>query len=144
MNLRLGGESREGVAFGGPIVYGDQHGDSRQGLPGNVYQSCEADFAFYSPESAVGRLRTGTIRTGDIYNLASWNNTIQIVTLRGSQLEGCIPAKDIERDRTYTLATTDFVVEEERDRVFGGGKVSNPHLCLRDETIQHVKRHGFV
>ena len=38
MNLRLGGESREGVAFGGPIVYGDQHGDSRQGLPGNVYQ----------------------------------------------------------------------------------------------------------
>jgi len=38
MNLRLGGKSREGVAFGGPMVYGDQHGDSVPGLPGNIYQ----------------------------------------------------------------------------------------------------------
>ncbi len=314
MNLRLGGESREGVAFGGPIVYGDQHGDSRQGLPGNVYQyqfhqgqelfdglspeqkkrallakapiqtqiellgdgghfpgipvkelstknkqyaetlvrdilkvyaredvayawkcleknggveslhlsyyadgevdgsghyqifrlegpsavfyfrgfphvhafinvgmdgnaplsvgeelgvnetivegaslcaffervmraSCETDFAYYSPESAVGRLRTGVIRTGDIYNLVSWNNTVHIVKLRGSQLEGQLMksrAKHIERDRTYTLATTNFVIEEELDRVFGGGKVSDPHLRLRDVTIQYVQRNGFV
>ena len=95
----------------------------------------------------MGRLRTGVIRTGDIYNLESWNNTIQIVTLRGSQLEGQLMksrAKHIERDRTYTVATTDFVVEEELDRVFGGGKVSDPHLRLRDATIHYVKRHGFV
>ena len=37
LNLRLGGESREGVAFGGPQVYGDQRGDSEPGLPGNLY-----------------------------------------------------------------------------------------------------------
>lgn len=37
LNLRLGGRNREGVAFGGPLVYGDQRGNERQGLPGNLY-----------------------------------------------------------------------------------------------------------
>ena len=38
VNLRLGGRSREGAAFGGPQVYGDQRGNDRPGLPGNVYR----------------------------------------------------------------------------------------------------------
>jgi hypothetical protein len=38
LNLRIGGASAEGVAFGGPQVYGDQRGDGRQGLPGNLYR----------------------------------------------------------------------------------------------------------
>ncbi|MEL7372208.1 MAG: DUF3500 domain-containing protein, partial [Myxococcota bacterium] len=38
LNLRLGGSASEGVAFGGPMVYGDQRGNERQGLPGNVYR----------------------------------------------------------------------------------------------------------
>jgi len=38
LNLRLGGKNREGVAFGGPQVYGDQGGNNRVGLPGNVYR----------------------------------------------------------------------------------------------------------
>jgi hypothetical protein len=36
--LRLGGKSKEGAAFGGPQVYGDQRGDERPGLPGNLYR----------------------------------------------------------------------------------------------------------
>jgi len=38
LNLRLGGKSREGAAFGGPQVYGDQRGNGHIGLPGNVYR----------------------------------------------------------------------------------------------------------
>jgi hypothetical protein len=38
VNLRLGGASREGAAFGGPQVYGDQRGNERPGLPGNLYR----------------------------------------------------------------------------------------------------------
>jgi hypothetical protein len=38
LNLRVGGRSREGAAFGGPLVYGDQRGNSVQGLPGNLYR----------------------------------------------------------------------------------------------------------
>jgi Protein of unknown function (DUF3500)/5'-nucleotidase, C-terminal domain len=38
LNLRLGGRSREGAAFGGPLVYGDQRGNEQVGLPGNLYR----------------------------------------------------------------------------------------------------------
>jgi hypothetical protein len=38
LNLRLGGASSEGAAFGGPQVYGDQRGNEQPGLPGNVYR----------------------------------------------------------------------------------------------------------
>ncbi|HEY8210315.1 MAG TPA: 5'-nucleotidase C-terminal domain-containing protein [Myxococcaceae bacterium] len=38
VNLRIGGASREGAAFGGPLVYGDQQGDEVPGLPGNLYR----------------------------------------------------------------------------------------------------------
>ena len=38
LNLRLGGASPEGAAFGGPQVYGDQHGNERVGLPNNIYR----------------------------------------------------------------------------------------------------------
>jgi hypothetical protein len=38
VNLRIGGRNREGVAFGGPQVYGDQRGDGQVGLPGNLYR----------------------------------------------------------------------------------------------------------
>src|SRR5207237_3724634 len=38
LNLRVGGKSLEGAAFGGPQVYGDQRGNERVGLPGNVYR----------------------------------------------------------------------------------------------------------
>src|SRR5215831_11472556 len=38
LNLRVGGQCREGAAFGGPLVYGDQRGNSIQGLPDNLYR----------------------------------------------------------------------------------------------------------
>jgi hypothetical protein len=54
LNLRIGGRSREGAAFGGPLVYGDQRGDSRPGLPGNLYrfqlETAQRLFLSLSPE----------------------------------------------------------------------------------------------
>ncbi len=38
LNLRLGDARAEGIAFGGPQVYGDQRGDEVAGLPGNAYR----------------------------------------------------------------------------------------------------------
>jgi hypothetical protein len=38
LNLRLGGASPDGAAFGGPQVYGDQRGNEIPGLPGNTYR----------------------------------------------------------------------------------------------------------
>lgn len=38
LNLRIGSLLHDGTAFGGPQVYGDQRGNDRHGLPGNVFR----------------------------------------------------------------------------------------------------------
>jgi hypothetical protein len=38
LNLRVGSQATNGAAFGGPQVYGDQRGNERDGLPGNVFR----------------------------------------------------------------------------------------------------------
>ena len=66
MNLRLGGKSREGVAFGGPQVYGDQRGNGRAGLPGNLFreQFLLAERLLASLDS--GRRRAATLEQAPI------------------------------------------------------------------------------
>jgi len=46
--IRADGDSVEGVAFGGPMIYGHGEGDSTPGLPGNVfyYQTKKANEVF--------------------------------------------------------------------------------------------------
>lgn len=48
LTLRADGDSIEGTAFGGPIVYGHGAGDGQKGLPGNVfyYQTLKANEVF--------------------------------------------------------------------------------------------------
>jgi hypothetical protein len=48
LTIRADGDSVEGAAFGGPIVYGHSAGDSEKGMPGNVfyYQTLKANEVF--------------------------------------------------------------------------------------------------
>lgn len=48
VTIRADGDSTEGTAFGGPIIYGHGTGDSEKGLPGNVfyYQTQQANEVF--------------------------------------------------------------------------------------------------
>jgi hypothetical protein len=48
LTIRADGNSVEGAAFGGPIIYGHGAGDSEKGLPGNVfyYQTQKANEVF--------------------------------------------------------------------------------------------------
>jgi len=48
VTIRADGDSVDNVAFGGPIVYGHGEGDSKKGLPGNVfyYQTKKANEVF--------------------------------------------------------------------------------------------------
>jgi hypothetical protein len=48
VTLRVDGDSVEGAAFGGPMIYGHGAGDSEKGLPGNVfyYQTKKANEVF--------------------------------------------------------------------------------------------------
>src|SRR4051812_50076799 len=60
LNLRLGGKSREGAAFGGPQVYGDQRGNEVAGFPGKGYpgQFFRGERLFFS--LPAGREKKGT------------------------------------------------------------------------------------
>ncbi len=43
-----------------------------------------ADLAFYPQDSVAGRLRPGAIRSGDIYSLESWQESVEVVDVHGS------------------------------------------------------------
>ncbi len=45
-----------------------------------------ADLAFYPQDSVAGRLRPGAIRSGDIYSLESWQESVEVVDVHGSHL----------------------------------------------------------
>ena len=66
--LRLGGVNREGVAFGGPQVWGDQRGNEIVGLPGNAYRDQlelgQALFQGLSPATrAAARVAKAPVQT---------------------------------------------------------------------------------
>lgn len=48
LTIRADGDSTEGAAFGGPMIYGHGEGDAQKGLPGNVfyYQTKQANEVF--------------------------------------------------------------------------------------------------
>lgn len=54
LTIRADGDSVEGTAFGGPIIYGHGTGDSEPGLPGNVfyYQTLKANELFQALDGA--------------------------------------------------------------------------------------------
>jgi len=110
---------------------------------------CGADFGYYDPASVAGRLRAGEIRSGDIYNLESWNNDISVVTVKGSELGGSMRREldlkgvRLEPAREYAIATTDHVAKEQERDAFGGGKARHEKIPLREAAIDWLREHGF-
>jgi uncharacterized protein DUF3500/5'-nucleotidase-like protein len=78
LNLRLGGRSREGAAFGGPQVYGDQRGNAVVGLPGNLYRD-----QFLGAQRLLRSLDEGRRKVA-ILPAAPVQTTIELQGRRGS------------------------------------------------------------
>jgi len=106
------------------------------------------DFAYYEKGAVAGRLRPGQIRTGDIYALESWQDTVEVAEIRGSNLSTALQADLRERglepdsDKTYTVATTSYVASEESEKI---GRIARRRLgpMLRDLTVSYLRSHGF-
>lgn len=141
-----------------PLSVGEALGENHAVLEGAALndlfekamkEHARTDFAYYDGETVVGRLRTGVIRTGDIYNLESWGNAVSVVSIKGSQLRGGAVEALQKRgtafhgETTYTIATTDYLAEEEMTATFGRGKAHAQNVLLRDAVIGYVKKHGF-
>jgi hypothetical protein len=93
LTIRCDGNFKDGTAFGGPIVYGHGAGDSKPGLPGNVfyYQTVKANEVFKSLD--------GKQREKALVARAPAENAVEI---RGVDAAGKFPgiaASDLSSDQ---------------------------------------------
>jgi len=108
-----------------------------------------ADLAFYPQDSVAGRLRPGSIRSGDIYSLESWQESVEVVEVHGSRLSSPLvarlppPEQGPDRTKTYAIATTTYGARELKAQL-GTLDARRPGPLLRDLTIAYLKRHGFA
>jgi hypothetical protein len=103
------------------------------------------DLAYYPAESVVGRLRRGTIRTGDIYVLESWQDSVTIVEIRGSRMGGALLDQlraegiDVAPDRVYAVATTGYAVDELAREALGSIDSRRKGPLVRDAAIAYLR-----
>jgi hypothetical protein len=106
-----------------------------------------ADLAYYPEDSIAGRLRPGTIRSGDIYALESWQEAVTVVDVHGSTLtDGMaerITGGEPDRGRMYTVATTQYAAGSLGERL-GRIESRRPGAMLRDVTVAYLKASGFT
>jgi len=106
-----------------------------------------SDLAFYDKNSVAGRLRPGTIRSGDIDSLESWQEATQVVEIRGAHLSPALlnalrgSRIAVNSEKTYTVATTDYIADHPAKIGRVDGRRSGP--TLRDLTIAYLRSHGF-
>ena len=89
-----------------------------------------ADLGYYPEESVAGRLRPGPIRSGDIYTLESWQESVEV----GEVHDG---------DKTYTVASTTYGMGRLREQR-GPVESRRPRGMLRDLAVAYVRQHGFT
>ncbi len=106
-----------------------------------------ADVGYYPEDSVAGRLRPGPIRSGDIYTLESWQESVEVGEVHGSVLRKTPLAKlaqsEIDGTKMCKVATTRYGVGRLRDEL-GQVESPQPRGMLRDLTIAYVKRHGLA
>jgi hypothetical protein len=108
-----------------------------------------SDFGYYNKDSVAGRLRPGLIRSGDIYSLESWQEKVEVVEVRGSNLSAQLLAtlreQGVESNpaKTYSIATTTYAADELVDR-FGRIETRRAGPMLRDLTVEYLRSHGFT
>src|SRR5262249_11786860 len=78
----------------------------------------QSDLAFYPQDSVAGRLRPGVIRSGDIYSLESWQESVEVVEVLGTHLSAHMIAKlpsaehGPDRTKMYAIATTAYAARD--------------------------------
>jgi hypothetical protein len=114
-----------------------------------MLEQAGADLAYYPAVGVAGRLRSGPIRTGDLYTLESWRDRVAVVEVEGANLAE--PMRTALRSRgsalqlrnTYRIATVRYVADELADEALGTVESDETGAMLRDVVIAHLTEHGF-
>ncbi|HEY2381090.1 MAG TPA: DUF3500 domain-containing protein [Terriglobia bacterium] len=108
-----------------------------------------SDLAYYDERSVAGRLRPGLIRSGDIYSLESWQESVEVVEVRGSNLSAPLQAVlreqriALDDRKTFTVATTAYIASDSKEKL-GRIETRRAGPMLRDLTVAYLRRHGFM
>jgi hypothetical protein len=148
VNVAMDGEA--------PLSVGETLGENQEVLEGGGVKALferamrartGADLACYPADSVVGRLRRGTIRTGDIYTLESWQDHVVVVEVRGARLAReqtermLADGARVDPARLYSVATTGAFASESAERL-GSAESRRGGELLRDATIAYLREHG--
>jgi len=104
-----------------------------------------ADIAWINSGNVRGFLPPGQLLARNIWDLLPFDNAIMVGTFRGSDLPAPVKKEfpDLQPDRMYKLATTDFTVENQASQdQFGVSGMSFPvkSIMQRDAMIDWVKK----
>jgi hypothetical protein len=108
----------------------------------------KSDLGYYPLNSVAGRLRPGVVRSGDIYTLESWQESVEVIEVRGSNLGAPLQAQLREQavpvvpSKTYAIATTHYVADD-RDNKLGRIEARRSGPMLRDLTVAYLRSNGF-
>jgi len=105
---------------------------------------CGTDLGYYDADGVAGSLRKGTIRTGDVYTLESWQDHAVVVEVRGRVLAPALVAalraegRSVEPERRYTVATPEDGAQ------VGRSESSRRAGFVRELTVDYLRAHGFA
>jgi hypothetical protein len=108
----------------------------------------EADVAYYPLPTVVGRLRAGTVRTGDVWVAESWVDDLAVVDADGGDLApevaAALRARGVEPQTKarYRIATTGYLAREAA-RYIGRTSGRRSLGLVRDAVVEHIQKHGF-
>jgi len=108
-----------------------------------------ADFAYYDLDGVAGRLRKGPIRTGDIYALESWQDSVAVVEIKGSNLSATLVEElrnrraELNPRHVYTVATSGYVASELAAEKLGRVESNQKSGLVRDAAIAYLRKRGF-
>ena len=109
-----------------------------------------AELAYYPEESVAGRLRAGTIRTGDIYSLESWRDRVVTLEIRGQDMADPLRAQfaargdRVEAASLYRVATSEYAAGELAESTLGRVASKENGRPLRDASIDWIRSHGLA
>jgi hypothetical protein len=141
-----------------PLSLGEPLGENSTVLEGEdlkaffetaMREQGQADVAFYPLGGVVGRLRAGTVRTGDVWVAESWLDDLVVVDAKGADLAPELTASlrrrgvEPQAGSTYRIATTAYIAAEEARESLGRVGAARSLGLLRDALAAHAKAHGF-
>lgn len=110
-----------------------------------MMETLGVDFAFVNRGAVRAGLVVGKIRARDIWDALPFGNRVVFGKIPGSKLPEAIrKSTSVEPDRIYSVATIDFVAENQREIGTEGLKFPEPGPYLREMVIEWVRKRKIV